>query len=153
MHMTRFLLPACFVLCLPDPAPATDDDQVYGIASPRGELGAVRGKAGVFRTGAADVDWYLKDQGRRGTHIRLASSGKWGGWYLTFDPTGKDKTVRLAPRPGPGASWVLHKVAGGAGTTTYTVEAAGARRSAGIWTWGRARRRKTSSASPAPPTR
>jgi hypothetical protein len=64
--------------------------------------------------------WSLARRGGTGA-IPLVSGDRWDGWYLAFDPEGKDPKVTLARREGAGTQWKRTHVKGTA--AKYTIQA------------------------------
>jgi len=60
---------------------------------------------------------------KKGYRVRLLlGGGKWKGWYLTYDPSGKRKTVFLSKKPTAGSYWSLGNI-GGPHTASITAKA------------------------------
>jgi hypothetical protein len=86
---------------------------------------------GKMRLGVAggEVVWNNRDPKtweieltKKGDMVRLLSRDKWRGWYLTYDPTGKKKTVFLSKKPTAGSYWSLRNI-GGPRTGSITANA------------------------------
>jgi len=115
--MSRCLLSACLLLCLAALARSDDSDvqpgaDQYGIDGPNDTgLAVVDGKVLLVknrgREGSSDL-WLIDRAGPRGVTLRLRSHNEWRGWYLSFDPTGKRKTVFLSKKRTKGSYWSLH---------------------------------------------
>jgi hypothetical protein len=73
-------------------------------------LGVVNGEARLVKSSTAASDWEFVRE-KEGTLLRMDSgrSTKWEGWYLGYDPQGKDKAVILLEKPGPTTYWSVGK--------------------------------------------
>jgi hypothetical protein len=122
----RFLMAPGLVLCLAGAAAAEDfPDPMYGIRGPNGldrELGVVEGKVRLVHGDATGRDWTFQEDGDKGFQIQL-KNGKWRGWFLTCDHTGKAAEVFITEKPAPGSYWKLTRVKAGE-PAAYTIQAA-----------------------------
>jgi hypothetical protein len=87
--------------------------------SEKGDLTVVNGKVWLASfTPDSFRGWDLA--GGEST-ITLISKDKWSGWNLAFDADGKDPTVTLTSKRGPGTVWKRTRVKGTA--KRYTIQA------------------------------
>jgi hypothetical protein len=89
--------------------------------SEKGHLVVVEGKVRLARSGPPDSfeGWDLFAGGGE-RKIKVRSEDRWSGWYLAFDPQGKDPKVTLARESGPGTVWQLTRAKG---FLSYTLQA------------------------------
>src|SRR5207253_2829535 len=119
--MTRSLRAVCRALALGALAPPlawADQSVIEGLGHL--EVGDAGGDVRLVKGGATGRDWELR-LWDGATAIRLASGDR-AGWYLAYDPAGKDPGVFLTRRRGPGTEWKLAKARGG--PAAYTIRAA-----------------------------
>jgi hypothetical protein len=89
------------------------------------EKGRLLARDGKVWLASSDVSgafkgWRLARRGGTGD-IPLDSRDKWDGWYLAFDPDGKDPKVTLTRKEGAGTEWKRAHVKGTA--AKYTIQA------------------------------
>jgi hypothetical protein len=92
-------------------------------------LGVVKGKVRLLaKGGRGGVDWVLKKGEEEGILIKVLSerssdiNGQWNGWYLSYDPEGKDPEVIVTEKPGPGSYWKVYYNAHGSAVTGITAK-------------------------------
>jgi hypothetical protein len=73
-------------------------------------LGVVDGEVRLVKGGTARRDWDFVRE-KAGTLLRMNSAypDPRDGWYLGYDPQGKDKAVILLEKPGPTTYWSVGK--------------------------------------------
>jgi hypothetical protein len=124
------LLRACLALATLGAAAGGAEAAGWSIAlksDRKRELGVVEGQVRLVQVGTPAVrEWRIEDGGKKGRLIRVMSSDKWNGWYLTYDHTGKGKEVFLSEKPTPGSYWHL-RVGGDRGGRSGTIEATAGR--------------------------
>lgn len=118
--MRRDLLLAGLALAGVALAPSLAFAKWYGIGGFDRALGVVGGKVRWSNAGEGAFDWGITKTAR-GYTIQV-TGGKWGGWYLSYDPTGKDKAVFLTKGPTAGSYWGIGHV-GNPGTTPVWAKA------------------------------
>ena len=118
--MRRDLLLAGLALAGVALAPSLAFAKWYGISGFDRALGVVGGKVRWSNAGEGAFDWGITKTAR-GYTIQV-TGGKWGGWYLSYDPTGKEKRVFLSQAPTAGSFWGIGHV-GNPGTTPVWAKA------------------------------
>src|SRR5262249_24327247 len=91
----------------------------YAIWTGKMRLGIAAGE--VVWNNRDPKTWEIEDT-KKGKRGRLLSTDKWTGWYLTYDPTGKKKTVFLSKKPTAASYWSLGNI-GGPHTASITAKA------------------------------
>jgi hypothetical protein len=94
---------------IPLGAVGADDHLLKGINGPntlKGDyyLGIVKGKVRLVQRSDDRVNWKFVST-FSGTLIRMGESGKYEGWYLSYNLTGKSKEVFLSKKPTKGSYW------------------------------------------------
>jgi hypothetical protein len=113
--MSGGLLRACLVVAVAAAAaPGAWAVEVYGINGPPelGDdyyLGLVKGQVRLVKD-LDRVEWKFERTGR-GVLIRadVGKGLKYHGWYLSYDPAGKDKGLFLSKEPTAGSYWAVVK--------------------------------------------
>jgi hypothetical protein len=107
-------------------APAAAAANIHSIGfGDTGALGVVGGDVRVVSSEPEFYDWELNVITETPRTIRVLRPENWSGWYLAYDPEGKDNGVFLARKSGPGTQWVLTKVRGkGEGLHVYAIQPA-----------------------------
>ena len=107
--MSRNLFRACLALAALGVAAGSAEALGWSIALKTDHnraMGVVKGQVRLVPGGTRAVrEWRFEGGGKKGRLIRVMSSDKWNGWYLTYDHTGKSKQVFLSEKPTPGSYW------------------------------------------------